>query len=119
MHDGDDERRELALIRDLADGVRAQLYGVREGGWRAQATTAVAASYAEEAYRLTDLLPDWQNETSARWRVNLMHVWAFLEGDASRHTTLSGAIADFLTSPLNHVGQVPCCGVALRDPGRG
>lgn len=60
-----DLQRELGLVNNLQDWARAQLYGVRAGGWRAEATTAVAASAAEETYRLTDQLPEWQNETTA------------------------------------------------------
>lgn len=65
-------------------------------------TTAVAAAVAEEAYRITERLPEWQNETSAMWRGNLRHVWDFLCGDRSQHYTLSRAVAGFLLSPLNH-----------------
>jgi len=102
VHGRDDLRRELRLITDLEDWSRAELYEVRRGSWRAEATTAVAASAAEETYRLTDQLPDWQNETSAVWRANLGHVWEFLEGDRSQHYALSRAVADYLASPLNH-----------------
>lgn len=102
MHGGDDVRRELHFINDLEDWSRAALYGVRQGGWRAEATTAVAASAAEKTYRLTDELPDWQNETIALLRTNLGHVWRFLEGDPSQHYALSLAVADYLASPLNH-----------------
>jgi hypothetical protein len=65
-------------------------------------TTAVAAAAAEETYRLTDRMPEWQNETSSVWRENLQQVWAFVGGDRSRHYSLSRAIAGFLLSPLNH-----------------
>jgi hypothetical protein len=94
--------RELRLIGDLEDWCRAELYGVRRGGWRAEATTAIAASAAEETYRLTDELPDWQNETSAAWRNTLVQVWEFLGGDTSAYYTLSRAVSDYLVSPLNH-----------------
>lgn len=70
--------------------------------WRADATTAVAASAAEETYRLIDELPEWQNDTGALWRLHLQRVWEFLQGDHSQHYALSRAVADFLTSPLNH-----------------
>ena len=69
---------------------------------RGRATTAVAASAAEEAYRLSDGLPDWRNAVSDEWREHLAHVWDFLAGDSAQHYALSGAIASFLTSPLNH-----------------
>jgi hypothetical protein len=97
-----DLRRELDFISDLEAWSRVKLSGVRQGGWRAEATTAVAASAAEETYRLADELPEWQNETSALWRTHLEHVWEFLEGDRSQHYALSRAVADYLTSPLNH-----------------
>lgn len=97
-----DLQRELRLINELQEWARAELYGVRAGGWRAEATTAVAASAADETYRLTDGLPEWQNETSAAWRTTLTHVWEFLAGDRSQHYTISRAVADFLASPLNH-----------------
>jgi hypothetical protein len=58
-----------------------QIYQVRQGGWRADATTALAASAAQETYRLTDQMPEWQNETSGLWRTNLERVWEFLAGD--------------------------------------
>jgi hypothetical protein len=95
-------QRELRAVRALEDWARDELYGVRQGGWRADATTAIAASAAEETYRLTDQLPGWQNETSAMWRSTLQHVWLFLEGDRSQHYVLSRAVADYLISPLNH-----------------
>lgn len=94
--------REVRETQALGEWVRAELYRVPEGGLRAAATTAVAAAAAEEAYRITDRLPAWQNETSAEWRSNLQHVWAFLGGEGSRHYPLSRAIAGFLLSPLNH-----------------
>lgn len=47
-------------------------------------------------------MPQWTNLTSDRWRRSLADVWAYLEGDAQRHYALSNAIAEFLTSPLNH-----------------
>jgi hypothetical protein len=97
-----DLERELRLIDDLEDWARAELLGVRAGGWRAEATTAVAASAAEETYRLTDQLPEWQNETSAAWRGHLARVWELLQRDDSQYYALSHAVADFLTSPLNH-----------------
>lgn len=97
-----DLRRELRLIDELEAWTRAQLHGVRQGGWRADATTAVAASAAEETYRLIDELPEWQNDTGALWRLHLQRVWEFLQGDHSQHYALSRAVADFLTSPLNH-----------------
>lgn len=93
--------RELSERRDLADWIRGELYGAT-GGQRATATVAVAAAAAEETYRITDRLPDMQNETSAVWRNVLKQVWAFLEGDESQHDSLSRAVADFLLSPLNH-----------------
>lgn len=95
-------QRELRAVLELEEWVRKERYGVRRGGWRAEATTAIAASAAEETYRLTDQLPDWQNETSAAWRSTLQHVWLFLGGDRSQHYVLSHAVADYLTSPLNH-----------------
>lgn len=95
-------QRELRVLADLQEWARAQLYGVRQGGWRADATTAIAASAAEETYRLTDHLPEWQNATSDLWRTNLERVWEFLAGNRSQHYTLSRAVADFLVSPLNH-----------------
>lgn len=81
---------------------RSALYEVRQGGWRADATTAIAASVAEETYRVIDSLPDWQNETSAWWWTSLAHVWEFLAGDRSQHDTLCRAVADYLVSPLSH-----------------
>jgi hypothetical protein len=93
---------ESAAASALAEWVRNELYGVRAGGRRALATTAVAAAAAEEAYRLMDPMGDWQNEASVLWRDHLRHVWAFLAGDSSQHYVLSRAIADFLVSPLNH-----------------
>lgn len=95
-------QREVRETRALGEWVRTELYRVREGKRRADATTAVAAGAAEEAHRITDRLPEWQNETSALWRSNLQYVWAFLGGDRSQHYPLSRAIADFLLSPLNH-----------------
>ena len=95
-------QRELRVLADLQEWARAQLYGVRQGGWRADATTAIAASAAEETYRLTDHLPEWQNATSDLWRTNLERVWEFLAGNRSQHYTLSRAVADFQVSPLNH-----------------
>jgi hypothetical protein len=95
-------QRELRVLAALEDWARAELYRVRPGGWRADATTALAASAAEETYRLTDDLPAWQNETSASWRTELQHVWDFLAGDRSAHYALSRAVADYLISPLNH-----------------
>jgi hypothetical protein len=83
-------------------GRGAQLYTVRRGGWRADATMAIAASAAEETYRLTDSLPEWQNETSGLWRMHLQQVWQFLAGDRSQHGAISRAVADYLISPLNH-----------------
>ena len=94
--------RELEEVRALCDWVRQQIYAVPEGGRRAQVTTAIAAAAAEEAYRLSDLLPQYTNDTSAAWREHLESVWAFLGGDASQHYAMSAAIAGFLTSPLNH-----------------
>ncbi|WP_109506107.1 hypothetical protein [Nocardioides speluncae] len=82
-------QRELRVVADLDEWSRAKLYRVRQGGWRADATTAIAASAAEETYRLTDQLPDWQNKTSDMWRSNLQHVWGFLAGDRSQHYVLS------------------------------
>jgi hypothetical protein len=95
-------QRELREIEELGDWVRTGLYGVPAGGRRADVTTAVAAAAAEETYRLTDRMPEWQNETSSLWRENLQQVWAFVGGDRSRHYSLSRAIAGFLLSPLNH-----------------
>lgn len=94
--------REIRVIAELEEWSRTQLYEVRQGGWRAEATTAVAASAAEKTYQLIDPLPDWRNETSAQWRTNLEHVWEFLAGDRSQHYTLSRAVAEYLLSPLNH-----------------
>jgi len=95
-------QRELRETERLRDWVRDRLYEVHAGAGRARATSAVAAAAAEEAYRLSDQMPEWCNETSALWRAHLARVWAFLEGDSSQHYPLSSAIADFLTSPLNH-----------------
>lgn len=95
-------QRELRVVAELREWSRAELHGVRQGGWRADVTTAVAASAAQETYRLTDQLPDWQNVTSELWRANLEHVWEFLAGDRSQLYALSRAIADYLVSPLNH-----------------
>jgi hypothetical protein len=95
-------QREARETQALGEWVRTELYRVREGGLRADATTAVAAAAAEETHRITDCLPEWQNETSAVWRGNLQHVWAFLGGDRSQHYPLSRAIAGFLLRPLNH-----------------
>jgi hypothetical protein len=95
-------KRELREIGALEEWVRTELYGIRAGGLRAAATTAVAAAAAEETYRVTDLLPEWQNETSDIWRSNLQKVWVFLGGDRSQHYAISRAVADFLLSPLNH-----------------
>lgn len=95
-------QREIRETRALGQWVRAELYRVRQGKLRADVTTAVAAAAAEEAYRITERLPEWQNETSAMWRGNLQHVWAFLGGDRSQHYALSQAVAGFLLSPLNH-----------------
>lgn len=96
-------QREIRETRALGEWVRAELYRVRQGKLRADATTAVAAAAAEEAYRITDRLPEWRNETSAMWRGHLQHVWAFLGGDRSQHYPLSRAVAGFLLSPLNHI----------------
>lgn len=95
-------QREHRAVLELEEWAREELYGVQRGGWRADATTAIAASAAEEVYRLTDQLPGCQNETSAMWRSTLQHVWEFLEGDRSQHYVLSRAVADYLISPLNH-----------------
>jgi hypothetical protein len=94
--------REFRALTDLETWCRTQLYAVRQGGWRADATTAIAASAAAETYRLTDEMPNWHNETSDLWRLNLEHVWEFLAGDRSQHYALSRAVADHLVSPLNH-----------------
>ena len=82
---------------------RTELYGVRRGVWRHEAAMAVAASLAERTYRLTDALPDLQNETSVLWRSHLARLWEFLAGDHTQHAALSRAVADFLVSPLNHM----------------
>ena len=95
-------QRELRVIEELEEWARSQLYAVRPGRWRADATTAIAASAAERTYRLVEPLPEWQNETSATWRANLGHVWEFLAGDRSQRDGLSRAVAHFLVSPLNH-----------------
>ena len=95
-------QHEVHAIEQLRDSVRRSLYGVREGAWRARATTAVAAAAAEEAFRYGDGLPAWWNETAAEWREHLAGVWLFLGGDAQQHYALSTAMATFLTSPLNH-----------------
>ena len=95
-------QRELRETQALGEWVRAELYGVPAGGRRADVTTAVAAAAAEEAYRLTDRMPEWQNVTSSSWRENLEEVWAFVGGDRSRHYPLSRAVSGFLLSPLNH-----------------
>ena len=94
--------RELREVRAVTEWVRAELFGIREGGSRATATTAVAAAAAAEAYRVIGEQDEWNNQTSAEWSEHLDAVWAFLGGDASQHYTLSKAIADFLLSPLNH-----------------
>jgi len=95
-------QRELRETQALGEWVRTQLNGVPAGGRRADVATAVAAAAAEETHRLTDRMPEWQNETSSSWRENLQQVWAFVGGDRSRHYPLSRAIAGFLLSPLNH-----------------
>lgn len=94
--------RELRAIQELEEWTRAQLYAIPPGR-RRDPTAAIAASAAERTYRLTDRLPDWQNATSATWRINLGLVWEFLAGDRSRHYDLSRAVADFMVSPLNHI----------------
>ena len=96
-------QRELRETGELADWARDQLYMVRAGGWRAEATTAVAAAAAEETFRLSDRLPKYQNATSVEWRGHLDKVWRFLAGDRAQHYALSAAIADFLVGPLNHI----------------
>jgi len=96
-------RRELDEVRALCYWVREQIYSVPEGLRRAQATTAIAAAASEEAFRISDQLPHINNETSAAWRRSLENVWALLAGDTSQHYELSASIADFLTSPLNHI----------------
>jgi hypothetical protein len=93
---------ELDETRALGSWVRSKIYDLQNGGWQATATTAVAAAAAEEAYRITDHLPEWQNETSAVWRQHLGRVWNFLAGEAAEHYALAHAVADFLVSPLNH-----------------
>jgi hypothetical protein len=57
-------QREVRETKALGEWVRSELYRVHEGGLRADATTAVAAAAAEETHRITDRLPEWQNETS-------------------------------------------------------
>lgn len=96
-------QRELRVVADLKEWSGAELYAIGDGEWRTDATTAIAASAAEETYRLTNQLPDLQNETSGLWRLNLEQVWAFLAGDRSQHYALSRAVADYLVSPLNHI----------------
>lgn len=95
-------QRELRVLDELQVWARDELYRVRQGGWRADATTAIAASAAEETYRLIEQLPEWQNAASALWRTNLEHVWALLAGDRTEHYALSRAVAEYLLSPLNH-----------------
>lgn len=95
-------QRELRERRALVDWVRMELHGVLQGRPRDAATTAVAAAAAEETYRVTDRLPDMQNETSRSWRTVLQQVWEFLEGDGSQHYTVSRAVGEFLLGPLNH-----------------
>jgi len=68
----------LNETRALADWVRFEIYGLPPGGWRAAGTTAAAAAAAEEAYRVTDELPEWKNETRDLWRHHLRRVWSFL-----------------------------------------
>lgn len=94
--------RELGAIRVLGEWTRSQLYTVAAGGRRAEATTAVAAAAAEEAHRVVDGLPEWRNATSMQWRGHLQLVWEFLAGDETQFSPLSRAVADYLTSPLNH-----------------
>jgi len=95
-------QRDLRETRTLSEWVCGQLYSLDIPGRRAVATTAVAAAAAEAAYRLSDELPQWGNDTSAAWRTHLADVWEFLSGDRSKHYELSSAVASFLTSPLNH-----------------
>jgi hypothetical protein len=90
------------VLADLEEWSRDQLYAVRQGGWRAEATTAIAASAAARTYQLVNELPDWQNETSSLWQAHLEHVWEFLAGDRAQHYALSRAVAEYLLSPLNH-----------------
>jgi hypothetical protein len=102
-HGPSQARSEAAVVRALIEWTREELYGVVSPAPRATAVSAIAAAAAERAYRLTDDLPRWQNDTSAAWRGNLARVWDFLAGDVAQHYELSAAIAAFLTSPLNHV----------------
>ncbi|GAA4693299.1 hypothetical protein [Nocardioides conyzicola] len=95
-------QREIRVVAELEEWVRAELTRVRAGGRRADATIAVAASAAAETYRVTDHLTEWQNEPSRKWQIHLQHVWKFLAGDRSQHYALSQAIAEYLLSPLNH-----------------
>jgi hypothetical protein len=95
-------QQELRDTEALTVWVRGQLYGVASPERRARATTAIAAAAAQEAYRLSDELSDLANAASEAWREHLVEVWAFVAGDTTQHYALSAAIADYLSSPLNH-----------------
>ena len=102
MDDRDALGREVAILREVELTIRGRLYSVDSAGVRATAVSALAAAAAERAYLRSDTLSQLTNMTSDRWRRCLADVWAYLEGDAGRHYALSNAIAEFLTSPLNH-----------------
>ncbi|RNL75485.1 hypothetical protein [Nocardioides marmorisolisilvae] len=95
-------QRELRVTDDLERWVRDEIYRVRAGGRRASATTAIAASAAEKTFRIVEDLPDLQNQTSTLWHAHLDRVWEYLGGDDAQHYAISGALAEFLSSPLNH-----------------
>ena len=108
-------RTELAILREVELAIRQQLYSIESAGLRATAVSALAAAAAERAYLRSDALPQWTNVTSSQWRRCLADVWGFLEGDPQRHYVLSNAIAEYLTSPLNHnEGQDPLCQAEVR-----
>jgi hypothetical protein len=92
-------RRQESLVRQ----VREDLYSIEPRYRRSTATTALAASVAEQTYRLLDGLPQWQNEVTHAWREHLDRVWLFLGEDEQQHYALSAAVAGYLRSPLNHV----------------
>lgn len=95
-------QRELRAVSELDDWVRNELYALQQGGRRADAVAAIAASAAQETFTVVDPMPEWQNATSVLWRRHLARVWEFLAGDQSQYYALSRAVADFLSSPLNH-----------------
>jgi hypothetical protein len=95
-------RDELSVLSALEQVIREQLYSIDSAGHRGRAVSAVAAAAAERAHVRSESLPQWRNETSDLWRAHLAELWRYLEGDDTRHRVLSIAVADFLTSPLNH-----------------